>query len=336
MMTDSMNDLTCVYSDQRDRTLDDIGNLCPLDNGRHHHPAPRYTLGALEQLPLELLNMVLVHVDIESLTGFRRVNQRAMQAVDSIPQYKAITTHTPASLRGILSIGTGRWISCRDLHKKLCTAKCDSCGDFGGYLYLITCRRVCFLCFTENTDYLPLRQADAIRKFGLRHEHLASLPSMKTVPGYYSPRQIKLRNRLTLVDHNAARLAGLAIHGSVSKMEQYSLEIISMRLEQYQSRKTQQPTGARQLIPRRPRSEDEFDGRTSNPKRFVAIARAPFLDLRTRSPEWGFHCVACKIHHYNRPLHWRRKFTEETFKSHLRECGEIIDGKHATKVTQLQ
>jgi hypothetical protein len=55
-------------------------------------------------------------------------------------------------------------------------------GDFGGYLYLITCRRVCFLCFTEKPDYLPLLRADAIRKFGLHNEHTVRLPAMKTVP----------------------------------------------------------------------------------------------------------------------------------------------------------
>jgi hypothetical protein len=87
----------------------------------------------------------------------------------------------------IISIGTGRWISCRDLYEKLCTAECDSCGDFGGYLYLITCRRVCFLCFTEEPDYLPLLRADAIRKFGLHNEHMARLPAMKTVPAWCSP-----------------------------------------------------------------------------------------------------------------------------------------------------
>ncbi|KAH2761567.1 hypothetical protein KXW10_000389 [Aspergillus fumigatus] len=320
-------DSRCEYPGLRDHTLDEIRNLCCLDNGRHR-PIPKYALGALEQLPLEIINLVLTQLDIRSLTDFRRVNQRALQVVDSIPQYKAIIKHAPASLRGIISIGTGRWISCQDLYEKLCTAECDSCGDFGGYLYLITCRRVCFLCFTEKPDYLPLLRADAIRKFGLRHEHLTRLPAMKSVPGCYSPREIKVRTRLTLFDHDTARQVGVAVHGTVSTMEQYALQMTFQRLERYQSRKSQQTPGAGKSTPRRPRSEDEFDGRMSNPKRFVAIVRAPFLDVRTGSSEWGSHCVACRPYHYNRPLHWRRKFTDKSFEDHIKECGEIIDGKH--------
>lgn len=91
------------------------------------------TLGTLEQLPLELLHMILTQLTIRSLTHFRHVNRRALQIVYSIPQYKAIAVYAPASLCGILSIGTGEWMPCQDLHDKLCTAECDSCGDFGGY-----------------------------------------------------------------------------------------------------------------------------------------------------------------------------------------------------------
>ncbi|KAF7590952.1 hypothetical protein BBP40_002204 [Aspergillus hancockii] len=105
----SLPDLDNLKAPIRKRVKLTSGNK--FYNGRHR-PIPKYALGALEQLPLEIINMV----------------------VDSIPQYKAIIKHAPASLRGIISIGTGRWISCQDLHDKLCTAECDSCGDFGGYL----------------------------------------------------------------------------------------------------------------------------------------------------------------------------------------------------------
>ena len=64
---------------------------------------------------------------------------------------------------------------CLKLYEELSTAECDSCGDYGGYLYLVTCRRVCFLCLTENPDYLPILRADAIRKFGLGPDGLKGL-----------------------------------------------------------------------------------------------------------------------------------------------------------------
>jgi hypothetical protein len=157
---------------------------------------------------------------------------------------------------------------------------------------------------------------------------LTRLPAMKTVPGCYSPREIKTRTRLTLLDHDTARQVGVAVRGTVSTMEQYALQITSQMLERYQFRKSHQALEATKSTLRRPRSEDEFDGHMSNPKRFMAIVRAPFLDLHTASPEWGFHCAACRPCHYNRPLHWRRKFTGKSFNDHIKECGEIADGKH--------
>ncbi|KAL4905246.1 hypothetical protein BDW74DRAFT_178251 [Aspergillus multicolor] len=320
------NNLGYRYSKLHDHTLDDNETLCALDNGRHH-PAPDATLGALDTLPLELLNMLLTLLDIRSLTDFRRVNQRAMQVVNSIPQYRTITEHAPTSLRAMLSIGTGRWISSQDLYNKLYTAECDICGDFGGYLYLLTCRRVCF-CFTQDPAYLPLWRADAARKFGLSREYLAGIPAMKTIPGFYSPRELKVQTRITLLDHDSALRAGVAVHGSVGAMGRYVSEVSSEEIERYRERALQHSAGAGSAspdpTPRQPRVEDEFDGYESNPKRFVAVVRAPVLKAQagSRMPEWGFHCVACKGHHYGRPLHWRRLYTEESFRDHLDECGD--------------
>ncbi|CRL28954.1 Cyclin-like F-box [Penicillium camemberti] len=308
-----------------DHTLDDIESLCHLDNG-HDRRVPCYGLGPLENVPLEILQMILLRLDIRSMTEFRRVNRRARLAVDHIPQYKQIVLHAPASIRGCLSLRSGFSFSCQDLYDKLRTAECDSCGDFGGYLYLVTCRRVCFLCFTEKADYLPLLRSDVIRKFGLRSEHLAKIPSFKSVPGRYSSRGIKCHRRLTLFDHSAAREAGIFVHGDSNSMKQYASESLAKRIEIHQSRNARSTHGVKP--PRLPRSEESFDGFSSNPIRFMGIIRAPVLDTRTAIPQWGFHCTACKPHHYGRPLHWRRKFTKDSYRNHIRECGEIIDGKH--------
>ncbi|KAL3491173.1 hypothetical protein BJX62DRAFT_237411 [Aspergillus germanicus] len=123
-----------------DHTLDSNSRLCPLDDGRHTSP-PKVDLGALDKLPQELLEMVLGQLDIQSLTKFRRVNRRAMQAVDSIHAYKQIVTRFPTALRAILSISTGATYSCQDLYHELQTAECRSCRHFGGFLYLLTCRQ---------------------------------------------------------------------------------------------------------------------------------------------------------------------------------------------------
>ena len=100
-------DLTYTHPLINDFTLDE--NL-PTPHYYYVSTSPEVGLGSLDILPLELLQRILFQLDLCTLTGFRRVNQLALQSVASIPQYKAINTHANDALRGILSIKTGRWI----------------------------------------------------------------------------------------------------------------------------------------------------------------------------------------------------------------------------------
>ena len=311
-----------------DHTLDynDLARCCRLDNGRHSI-SPQFGLGSLDCLPPELLSITLAQIDLRSLTDFRRVNQRAMELVDSLPQHRALVTHAPALLRGILSNGTGRWISCQDLFDTFCTAVCEVCGDFGGYVYIITCKRVCFLCLSDESSYLPLLRRDVSCKFGLNSSVISELPTMKSLPGRYSPNERICRTRLTLIDSESAWQAAIKVHGTASAVKQYTSELAAKRWEQYQKRISQLVAGASGKAPRPPYQE-AWDGHCSNPRRFMAIIRTPWWNRITHSLDWGFHCVGCKRQHRCRPLHWRRKFTTTKFDEHIRRCGEIQDGIH--------
>lgn len=63
-----------------DHMLDDIESLCHLDNG-HDRRVPLYGLGPSEIVPLEVLQMIILRLDIQSITHFRRVNRRARLVV---------------------------------------------------------------------------------------------------------------------------------------------------------------------------------------------------------------------------------------------------------------
>lgn len=69
---------------------------CPLDNGRHDFSIQPDSpdLGRLA-LPLELMEVILKHLDIPSLTTFRRVSKRAMDMVDSTSEYKEVFSKAP-------------------------------------------------------------------------------------------------------------------------------------------------------------------------------------------------------------------------------------------------
>ena len=65
---------------------------CPLDNGRHDHRNLNVSsLGCLHQLPTEILHMIFVDVDLESLTTMRRVSHGVRNTIDSIWQYQTCT-----------------------------------------------------------------------------------------------------------------------------------------------------------------------------------------------------------------------------------------------------
>ncbi|KAE8139513.1 hypothetical protein BDV38DRAFT_280868 [Aspergillus pseudotamarii] len=113
-----------------------------------------------------------------------------------------------------------------------------------------------------------------MRKFALGSNDLKALPSMRSVPGRYSPRGTKCRALHVLFDRVAARQAGLTLYGSVRQMEQHAAKLMPKKLEQCESqrllRRQRDATVSRQ-----PRCGDEFDGHSSNPKRFMGVVRAP-------------------------------------------------------------
>lgn len=312
-----------------DHTLDD-NLLTSPDSSTKLRPRrlrSSASLGALDRLPAELLTHIFCQLDLSSLSDFRSVNSQAMDVVEFLPQYQLIKQHAYTTLCGILQIRTGKWITCEDLAKTICTSQCQQCGDFGGYIYLLTCKQVCFLCFTTHEFYWPLPPLRATRKYGLNKEVLENVPHMTVVPGIYSPNVRKAR-KCVLVDPRSAFEAGIALHGSISAMEESVADLETRREAAYQMRisKHLEQDKSQERLPRRP-PNDPVDGRSGNPYRFVAISSVPWFDKASKGPNWGFHCIACTKKDPE-ASHWRRKYTVSSFREHLNLLGQIQDGRH--------
>lgn len=307
----------------KDYTLDDneLERNCPLDLGRHNVD-PQNSLGLLDELPLEIISDILVRLPLRSLMEFRSVNQRAMDVVNSIPQFQLITRSTISPLRGILSVEAGLHITCQDLFRAFTSSTCEGCEDFAGFIYLLDCTRVCFLCFSEKLRYLPLTAAEVLRTYGLSRKFLSDLVQMKSIPGCYSPNEKKCPARLDLIDPESARRAGIALYGSSDAMEQHVARVVYAKADNRRARVDgrAQSTLSTTAIGGTPR--------LAFAKRFMAVVRAPMVNVPTGSIEWGFHCVGCKRQYRQRPLHWRRKFTPDTFKLHVEYCGPVVNGEH--------
>ena len=322
--------------DYHDFLLDDNLVEAPVHNNNDVRSPCKENLGALDKLPLEILHEILSQLDLYSLTSFRDVNRRASESTESMLQYQIVSEFAPKALQGILIIGTARWITCQDLFNKLCTASCEICGDFGGYLYLLTCKRVCFVCFSEGERCLPLRLNQAARKFGLNRVTLRKLPQMCCLPGTYSPQKKQLRVATKFVDFESARNAGIALHGSIAAMERYASDKLDEKLYHYQMRVRENLKSFMDPYHRvrRPRTEDPVDRKTGNPFRFMAVVATPWLNRVSQKPEWGYYCAGCLDYAGEWPLHSRRKYTLASFSEHLRECGEIEDGEHQPHTEQ--
>lgn len=118
--------------------------------------APTTTLGALDTLPLELMTSILSDVDLYTLHRFQRVKWRALHVVASLPNYRAVAHDASNALYAILGLKTSKWITSRMLYEKLVNADREECGDFGCFLYLITCRRYCLSCYNVGSTRVQL------------------------------------------------------------------------------------------------------------------------------------------------------------------------------------
>lgn len=305
--THGYDEITFRHLNLKDNTLDENLPLYETFDAGRTFQEVQCRLGLLEDIPIEILNMILVNLDLRTLAKFRLVSQRASQAVNSLPQYRAIMTHAPNTLRGILSIGFGSWISCCALYKTLCTAECKTCGDFGGYIYILTCERVCCLCLSTSKAYLPLTDPLARRLFGVDQQLLKLLPHMTSIPGIYSPNRRTIRYKRRFVDPTSVLDARLRLHRS-DEPPAYD----------HNGRLTL------------PSTDSPFDGHSGNPIRWMAVVNAPHISrgisASESEPEWGSYCVACKRCSTARPCHFRRRFTKATIAAHLRECHPALEG----------
>lgn len=290
---------------------------CPLDD-LVPHSEPQCDLGVLDKLPLELQQAVFAQVDLRTLFDFRRVNRRALQIVDSIPEYRNVIKHAPNALRAVLSIGTGSYTTCLDLWATLTTSACTDCGDFGGFIYLPTCQRICFLCNFDKKKYFPLTPHEVGRRFGITLAAANDLPKMRSVPGEYSSTQRTYRTRVTLVDREVAHQAGLAHHGSEDAIEDHVKTNQERLWAKYNTRKVRDAVNGGNTKVRRPTYIEPPDRRQDNARRFMAIIRAPFINKASMTAEEGRHCRGCAD-----SKEWRRLFALEAFNEHVAKEGPI-------------
>ncbi|KAI1174959.1 hypothetical protein F4777DRAFT_579406 [Nemania sp. FL0916] len=120
---------------------------------------PAADLGNLEKLPTELIVQVLKFLDISTYFQFLHTNRRARELATDIREYSLIVKHGLQAFRAFLRTETAHRLTVYELYLCMITENCEFCGEFGGFIYLITAQRCCYECvqFAGETHTMPLR-----------------------------------------------------------------------------------------------------------------------------------------------------------------------------------
>ncbi|KAF2756886.1 hypothetical protein EJ05DRAFT_46525 [Pseudovirgaria hyperparasitica] len=174
----------------------------PFQKSQNPHQ-PLNSLGHLDMLPVELLSEVLLDLDVCTLMAFRCVNRQAIAIVDSLPNFRRVVENCIDVIRAIVATGANDY-TFNTLYNRLSMSDCVKCGRFGGYLYLITCQRLCYFCFTRDEAFYPITESTA-RRIGIRKGDLKKLPHLLSLPGQYTGFEKLSKKRIKLFDREAVQ-----------------------------------------------------------------------------------------------------------------------------------
>ncbi|EXK33786.1 hypothetical protein FOMG_11024 [Fusarium oxysporum f. sp. melonis 26406] len=217
-----------------------------------------FGLGSLDRLPLELLRDTLVRLDAHSLFKFRQTNLRSRQAVDSLKQYQLIVLHGLNLFCALLRTRLAVDISLLDFYNALCLKSCGLCGEFGGFISLLTWNRCCFKCLKEAPETQVQTLSAARKEFRLTRVELDHLRSFKTLPGIYSMEESAYKSRIAIV----------------------SLHQVSLICRQ------------QSYVPRQAQLASSERNRKFN---FMGSCALPYYDSRTGNVEHGMSCAGCQL-----------------------------------------
>lgn len=143
-------------------------------------------------------------LDIPVLTILGRGSSLARAMTESLHDWQAVATHAPRIITVAQSINA-RHFGLGELCDVLFDdgAPCTSCHRQGFYIYLITCKRVCYKCFTTKEQYNPVALPTAIKDHNLAPHELKKVPRIIGVLGQYGTTAYLLMKRQTLFDRQA-------------------------------------------------------------------------------------------------------------------------------------
>ena len=248
-------------------TIRDLPKALPSTIGR---VSSTFSLGELEVMPDEIILKIIGHLDFQSLSRFSRVSLRAKEMVeDDCPAYYDMMEYAPEALTALGRTGLLKYHPAPLLRQTLYSSECAYCFEFGGYLLLLTCERVCMYCLWTKPSLWATTADLAQECFNLTEDQLQRIPSLYSIPGEYiwGSREV-----YRLVNVGDAKRLALEVHGSDEAIAELVAQIspdepdLRMLFSIYASSVLQPPGSGPLLISHRPADKgvhDYFSGMTS-------------------------------------------------------------------------
>jgi hypothetical protein len=312
---------------------------------------PAAGLGDFDVFPLELLHHIIPELDMETVEYFRRVNRLAREAVSSSLEYSFIKKHMPQLLQGIRFLGTGQTYSLKTLFDKLHTKHCEHCEtyrtkmdsstlyieknkteqpNFGGYMYLLSARRLCLGCITYHVNCRASSTRMALFDHGLEEKDIqeANPPSIKFVPHLSIDIMTFQRTEgeegfelerieTSLYDYSALLQAALQKYGgsdAIKHLEHWKPWSESMEKDPWVY-----DVAWEDALQYEPTSQSPI------PNHSLMVVRTPWFDRRGSAQgmlKRGFACAYCANYAWH-PDDQLQEYLEEDFEAHMGVCKSL-------------
>ncbi|KAI1765527.1 hypothetical protein GGR53DRAFT_262678 [Hypoxylon sp. FL1150] len=219
---------------------------------------PDTGLGFLDRLPLELIYDILLRLDMHSIFNIRQANLASRQIVNSLKQYQMVVSYGMNLFCALLRTRFANNVSLFGFYDALCTKACAFCGQFAGFISLLTWNRCCFPCLQGAPEIQVQTLAATRKQFHLTKSESNQLRSFKTLPGTYTMEESAYKSRTTVV----------STHQAISVFRQ------------------------KRNVPTHVRTGDSERNKKFN---FMASCALPYYDKQTGRVEHGMSCAGCQL-----------------------------------------
>ena len=294
------------------------------------------TAGHFDLLPLEIIYSILEMIDVLSVFSFGCASAQTNSLARSLLAYRDVVRYAPGALKALCKTGMLSTHPLHNVHHVLTHSEC-LCGDFGPFLYLPTCRRVCLNCLPDDQALLVMSPPAAQAHFALTKAELEGISRIRAVPGTYGPpdrfsQYFKHTTFTEVVSFAHAEAIAIRKYGDYEAIacavREADAERNATYLAAYNKHKSREPiTGKDRESPDPPATSGSIAWFSIRSWPYMVSTPMPYL-ANTRDLQDGVWCVGCQPHqndneHGNRIVAKkleRRAFDRAGFLEHARQC----------------